>query len=216
MLLLHVLNFQIILSFFSEILCIHRSGDKAAQVPGLLLANEESERRYEIGAERARTRRARAAQSLSVSPPKPDEVHLIHNLYLQSIKQQRRRHNNLDLNSHDQQLFAMLLNGEETYSGRSSDSSSSSSSSGWGGGTSQQQTSLPAAVTSQISQELLSYYKDLQAENNSKWMKDTIYKSAQLMHIQVNSYCAYLSKFLPSGHVAERFLYRCAEILHNA
>ena len=55
------------------------------------------------------TRRTRAQQSLSVAPPRAEEVHLIHNLYLQSIKQ---NHVQGDVNTHDQQLLTMLLNGE--------------------------------------------------------------------------------------------------------
>lgn len=70
---------------------------------------QQATRRFEKGSERARTRRARAQHSLSVSPPKAEEVHLIHNLYLQSIKQRRVRS---DMNSYDQQVFAMLLQGE--------------------------------------------------------------------------------------------------------
>lgn len=66
-------------------------------------------KRFEKGAERASTRRTRAQQSLSVSPPKAEEVHLIHNLYLQSIKQRRVRS---DMSNYDQQVFAMLLQGE--------------------------------------------------------------------------------------------------------
>lgn len=157
-------------------------------MPGLLLANDEARQRYEVGAQRARTRRARAAQSLSVSPPKADEVDLIHNLYLQSIKQQRRRHSS-DLNSHDQQLFAMLLNGEQTYKGQGESGTSSTAAGTNAAGT--------RAVSSQISQELLNYYKDLQEENSNKWMKDTIYKSAQLMHIQVCCALDFSGTFVP-------------------
>ncbi len=64
---------------------------------------------FEKGEERARTRRARAQQSLSVSPPRPEEAHLIHNLYLQSIKQRRVR---TEMSNYDQQVFSMLLQGE--------------------------------------------------------------------------------------------------------
>ncbi len=69
----------------------------------------QARHRFEAGAERARTRRVRAQQSLSVSPPRAEEVHLIHNLYLQGIKQTRAQEG---LTSHDQQVMAMLLNGE--------------------------------------------------------------------------------------------------------
>ena len=40
---------------------------------------------------------------------------------------------------------------------------------------------------SKVSADLLSYYRNLQSENSSKWMKDTRYKSAQLMHVQVHN-----------------------------
>lgn len=44
-----------------------------------------------------------------MAPPRAEEVHLIHNLYLQSIKQNQVQG---ELNTHDQLLLAMLLNGE--------------------------------------------------------------------------------------------------------
>lgn len=75
----------------------------------------QARHRFESGAERARTRRARAQQSLSVSPPQAEEVHLIHNLYLQGIKQTRAQEG---WTSHDQQVIAMLLNGESLQAGR--------------------------------------------------------------------------------------------------
>jgi hypothetical protein len=75
-----------------------------------LILLSQAKHRFEVGAERARTRRARALQSLSVSPPKAEEVHLIHNLYLQSMRQTRSLSS--DMSAHDQQVVAMLLNGE--------------------------------------------------------------------------------------------------------
>lgn len=36
-----------------------------------------------------------------------------------------------------------------------------------------------------MSADLLNYYRNMKSENNSKWLRDTRYKSAQLMHVQV-------------------------------
>lgn len=40
----------------------------------------------------------------------------------------------------------------------------------------------------QVSADLLNYYRNLKSENSSKWLRDTRYKSAQLMHVQVLFY----------------------------
>lgn len=37
----------------------------------------------------------------------------------------------------------------------------------------------------QVSADVLSYYRNLQSGHSSKWLRDTRYKSAQLMHVQV-------------------------------
>ncbi|KAJ1425166.1 HotDog domain-containing protein [Ochromonadaceae sp. CCMP2298] len=71
----------------TKFIMVARDGEKALKVPGLLLANEQAKEIFDLGAERACTRRVRAKQSLAVSPPRPEEVNLIHNLML-SPKQQ--------------------------------------------------------------------------------------------------------------------------------
>jgi len=151
----------------TKYIMVARNGQAAGIIPGLLLANQEAIELFEKGEERARTRRARAQQSLSVSPPRPEEAHLIHNLYLQSIKQRRVR---TDMSNYDQQVFSMLLQGELLLEKAST-----------GEATKEGQEAATGTATSA---DLLNYYRNMKSENNSKWLRDTRYKSAQLMHVQ--------------------------------
>jgi hypothetical protein len=142
--------------------------------------------RFEMGAERARTRRVRAQQSLSVSPPLPAEVHLIHNLYLQSMKQ--RRMAKQDFDAHEQHMFNMLLSGSEQERKAAAAVAAGTACptalmlDTHGGDISNNNGSK--AGDQMLHKELLSYYKEKQHRENFRWMRDTVYKSAQLMHIQ--------------------------------
>jgi hypothetical protein len=51
----------------------------------------QAKRRYENGASRVRSRKARAATSLAVTPPKPEEIHIIHHLYLDTLRLQAEK-----------------------------------------------------------------------------------------------------------------------------
>jgi acyl-coenzyme A thioesterase 9 len=63
-----------------------RETEKAAEVPALAFDDENDQMRYELGKQRALYRRQRALESLTLTPPKPDEIGLIHKLYLESKK----------------------------------------------------------------------------------------------------------------------------------
>ncbi|KAJ1431280.1 hypothetical protein B484DRAFT_478960 [Ochromonadaceae sp. CCMP2298] len=69
----------------TNFIMVARDGNKSLKVPGLLLANQQARDIFESGAERAKNRRVRAQQSLSVSPPRAEEVDLIHNLMLRGV-----------------------------------------------------------------------------------------------------------------------------------
>ena len=57
---------------------------KATPIYQLILDNDVSKQKFESGRERANVRKAKAQTSLSLTPPKTDEVDLIHKLYLES------------------------------------------------------------------------------------------------------------------------------------
>ena len=57
---------------------------KSKEVCGLLLPNEASKDRFEMGKNNVLMRQKRAAASLSLTPPKPEEIDIIHSLFLQS------------------------------------------------------------------------------------------------------------------------------------
>ena len=60
---------------------------KGWQVPPLIIEDEESQARFDLGKQRAAYRKQRAAQSLTLTAPKPEEIDLIHKLYLDSRMQ---------------------------------------------------------------------------------------------------------------------------------
>jgi acyl-coenzyme A thioesterase 9 len=71
-----------------------RTTGKASTVPSLKFEDNDCEGKntFEEGRQRSVFRKARAEVSLSRTPPKPDEVELMHRLYLESreVKMQRR------------------------------------------------------------------------------------------------------------------------------
>ena len=137
-------------------------------------------------------------QSLSVSPPRPEEVHLIHNLYLQSIKQRRKQGHadSSDLNSHEHQILSMLLNGEHHNHNHNPNHHSHNPTHGSAIASDLPDTPTSHQAASSLTStgtatgsglpkdQLVALYCSLQRDH-SRWMKDTIYKSAQLMHVQV-------------------------------
>ena len=62
----------------------YRRNDTATTVPGLVMMTEESKKVFEKGKQRLQQRKLRAATSLDVHPPLPEEMHIIHDLYLKS------------------------------------------------------------------------------------------------------------------------------------
>ena len=60
---------------------------KGWQVPPLIIEDDASQARFDLGKQRAAYRKQRAAQSLTLTAPKPDEIDLIHKLYLDSKTQ---------------------------------------------------------------------------------------------------------------------------------
>ena len=113
-------------------------------------------------------------------------MHLIHNLYLQSIKQNSSRDN--ELNSHDQQVISMLLHGESLHAKQSQQQADAATAG-----------STPDELTnpSKVSKTLLDYYRErkdvvVPTAPRMRWMKDTIFKGAQLMHVQVRRRLIYM------------------------
>ncbi len=111
------------------------STGKASPIYQLILDNESSKQRFELGKERANIRKAKAQSSLSLTPPKMDEVDLIHSLYLESKQYKLQK----------DELITQTL---------------SRSAAGEPG------LKLPSNLT------------------KFKWMKNTIFKSTLLMHVQ--------------------------------
>lgn len=107
--------------------------NKSKQIHGLLLTNEHNnnnnyqeipliyKERYELGKQRALIRKNKLDISLSVTPPKPDEVEIIHKLYLASreLKLQKNMYlmglsNNIksNLKSHENENKILLTNSD--------------------------------------------------------------------------------------------------------
>ncbi len=68
----------------SKFIMVSRKNNKAASIYGLVLANEAAAQRFRLGHDRSIERKRRAANSLQFKPPLPEEIHLVHQLYLQS------------------------------------------------------------------------------------------------------------------------------------
>jgi len=179
----------------TKFIMVARSGDVAKKVPGLLIANEKAQAMFDQGKEQAVSRRIRAQQSLSVSPPRPEEVHLIHNLYLQSI-QQRQAQDSLsgtasesDSIVQQQRYFSMILSQSQSLRiaagiNSSIDTTTTSTAAATTIAGTTAATAAVSSTTADFSQELLNHYNELVKKSRTKWMSNTVFKSAQLMHIQ--------------------------------
>jgi hypothetical protein len=68
----------------SKFIMVARRCNQAAPIYGLLLPDEAAKKRFQLGHDRSVVRKVRAANSLAFKPPLPDEINLIHQLYLTS------------------------------------------------------------------------------------------------------------------------------------
>ncbi len=68
----------------TKYIMVARRDGKPAPVYGLCLKDKTAEYRDQIGKERSIVRKHEAANSLDFKPPRPEEIDLIHRLYLQS------------------------------------------------------------------------------------------------------------------------------------
>jgi hypothetical protein len=111
----------------------------------------KAKRAFDKGKQRLELRKQRAASSLSLLPPFPEEIGIIHDLYL---KAQKIREVN--------ELAQLQLLNQQISSSSSSVAVSSSS-------------GLDNSATSR------------ESERKICWMKSTIFKTTQYMHMQVSS-----------------------------
>lgn len=64
-------------------------------LPTLLPGNDKLTHQLALGKQRVEERRRRSANSLSVASPKPDEIDLIHSLYLRSKRLEQKQSNRI-------------------------------------------------------------------------------------------------------------------------
>lgn len=66
----------------TQFIMVARKGDKSWQIPGLSITNEDEAAEQEKGVARAAQRRKKSASSLELQPPLPEEVGVMHSMYL--------------------------------------------------------------------------------------------------------------------------------------
>lgn len=133
---------------------------QSVKAPTLELESTESQRAFEQGKLRASYRRKRALESLTLNPPRPEEIEHIHKLYLDSRK--------LTWNQEIE-----LLTNINTYS-----SSSSSSSSSINLPTYVAPATILAGEISPVAGDKMHQY------SGYRWMNHTIFKNTHHMHAQ--------------------------------
>lgn len=140
---------------------------KAHPVPGLLWANDEAKEKFEEGRERAQSRRERARQSLSLTPPLGEEISLIHSLYLESL--QLKKEKDMFMQTQWSQLTANVSNA-------ASDATS---------------TATPDLSNERTKKSVAAAAATLDHPHTFrtkfKWMKSTNFKNVQIMFPQVLS-----------------------------
>lgn len=130
--------------------------NKAKDIHQLILSDEESVRRFKIGQERATLRRTKASTSLSVAAPLPEEMEVIHRLYMESRS----------LKSQKDEIIKSAL-GKKGISNHSNSS-----------------TSSPPPLTTTTTTTTTATATPTPKPSNFKWMKNTVFKSVLLMHPQ--------------------------------
>ena len=66
----------------TQFIMVAQKEGKSFQVPGLLVTSAEDQLEYEKGVARAARRKEKSASSLDLHPPRPDEVSIMHQMYL--------------------------------------------------------------------------------------------------------------------------------------
>lgn len=131
---------------------------RAFPIHGLELVTEEAINRFALGASRVSARKARAATSLALTPPKPEEIDVIHNLYLltEKIREEKAAH------------LANKLN-QDDFLEKSAESSNTSQSSSVPSSTSRLGSSIPSPT---------------QGNMKFRFMKSTVMNNVQVMPSQ--------------------------------
>lgn len=81
------------ISIYHILLCRNTSDGNPARLPGIESGNEKFALQLKLGLQRAEERRLSSATSLSVTPPKPEEINFIHSLFLRSKRLEQQLNN---------------------------------------------------------------------------------------------------------------------------
>ena len=138
---------------------------KGWQVPPLIIEDDASKARFDLGKQRAAYRKQRAAQSLTLTAPKPEEIDLIHKLYLDSRTQ-----------SSNANRYAVV-----TTPTPASTLDTTKPSTGTGAEVSKTSAETLKTSTGSTMPGTLAGTGSMPV---SKWMKDTIFKNTLFMHAQ--------------------------------
>lgn len=137
----------------------------------------QARQRFQQGKERVSVRKERALSSLALTPPRPEEISLIHSLYLESLNLKAQK--DLIMQNQLDQLVASLqhsaaatsMAGDNNNHNNRNDENASVS-------------AISSCSQQSSSSSSLSADPNL-FKNKFKWMRNTIFKNVEIMFPQV-------------------------------